>query len=147
MGVIFFLLLAFVIGGHWHAKRRMARGLAPLRYHRWLISRQARERFFPQQQYHAYGFSRPTYVPGGNGQPQSYPMHNYGYTAPPPAYHEAEAVPVYTPPTKVNPDQSYGPPSGPPPPSAYNPEAGSSNLRAPGPSQPPRVASPYGNNK
>lgn len=31
---IFFLLLAYMLLGYWHAKRRINKGLAPLRYHR-----------------------------------------------------------------------------------------------------------------
>lgn len=140
--VIVVALLAFFLGGYFHAQARMKKGLPPLRYHRvcvfltthfsaafanfclqFLVPRRQRERFFPP--------SPRTYYhnqPYGHGP--AMPLNSYG--PPPPAYGENDYVPPYAPPqggSKVNPDQSYHQPG-------HN-EPGS------GPSQPAPAAGVY----
>ncbi|KAK4942339.1 hypothetical protein LTR10_017946 [Elasticomyces elasticus] len=133
--VLFFL---FFLGGYLHARRRMRKGLPPLAYHRWLVPRSQRIAFaqrYPQYAHQA-GFYRTTQTPYGHGH--AYPMGAYG--PPPPAYHEPDYVPAYTPqaPNKVDPDQNkqFVPPYGPPP---SNVAAGLGE-----PSQPARAFSPSG---
>ncbi|KIV89769.1 hypothetical protein, variant [Exophiala mesophila] len=86
--VIAFLViacLAFFLGAYLHARRRMAKGQPPLRYHRWLVPRRSRYAFAQAHPEHAHHFSfyrnaRPGqygYAPG-----QTYQMGHYG--APPP---------------------------------------------------------------
>jgi len=100
-GLVVLGLLLFFVGGYFHAQRRMKKGLPPLRYHKWMVPRRQRERFFPPSQrvyYHQ--------APYGHGP--AMPLQNYG--PPPPAYGEHDYVPPYAPPqggSKVNPDQSY----------------------------------------
>ncbi|KIV89768.1 hypothetical protein PV10_07147 [Exophiala mesophila] len=134
--VIAFLViacLAFFLGAYLHARRRMAKGQPPLRYHRWLVPRRSRYAFAQAHPEHAHHFSfyrnaRPGqygYAPG-----QTYQMGHYG--APPPAYHEPEYVPVYTPaaPNKTDPNQTYTAP----------PATDGSQPYGAGPSQPPPAA-------
>ncbi|KAL6244455.1 hypothetical protein RBB50_008697 [Rhinocladiella similis] len=140
IATILVALFLFFIGGYLHARRRMRKGQPPLAYHRWLVPRSQRLAFaqrYPQYaaqagvysmaarpMYHPYG---PGYQGGGHGQ--AYQMGVYG--PPPPAYHEPDYVPAYTPPggNKVDPDQNrhYPPPSGgpsqPPPPPPGPPPA------------------------
>ncbi|KAH7391366.1 hypothetical protein BKA64DRAFT_101700 [Cadophora sp. MPI-SDFR-AT-0126] len=97
---LFFLFMAYMIGGYWHAKRRINKGLVPLGYHRWLLSRRDRARYDPNYQnpavyYHQYP------PPQQNGQHGMYPM-------PPPLYNNSDLPPTYQPPagaTKVDPSQ------------------------------------------
>ncbi|KUJ24295.1 uncharacterized protein LY89DRAFT_679459 [Mollisia scopiformis] len=126
---IFFLFLAYMIIGYWHAKRRINKGLAPLAYHRWLLNRQQRARFDPAYQ-NPQVFYRPH-------QGTQYGMH----AMPPPMYDpNAPMPPTYQPPegaTKVDPSQwrsqptrrpqesgeaspAYEAPAGPPPASALH---------------------------
>lgn len=122
--VIVIGLLAFFLGGYFHAQRRMKKGLPPLRYHRWMISRRQREQWFPQQNQRVY------YHNAAYGHGPAMPLNNYGPA--PPAYGENDYVPPYAPPqggSKVNPDQSYQQPG-------YN-QPGS------GPSQPAPAAGVY----
>lgn len=137
--VAFFL---FFILGYLHARRRMRKGLPPLAYHRWLVPRQQRMAFAQRYPQHAHHLSYYPAQQAPYGHGPAYAMGAYG--PPPPAYHEPEYVPAYTPeapkgPNKVDPDQNYVPPTGPPPTTA--------ELAVPspagGPSQPPRAASRY----
>ncbi|KAA6415649.1 MAG: hypothetical protein FRX48_00365 [Lasallia pustulata] len=115
LSAIFLLFLAWFVGGYYHAKRRMRRGLPPLAYHRWLVPRAQRARFQnhfaqPQNDFSFY------HVQNGNGNGEGYGMQAF----PPPAYNlNHEAPPTYQPPmggSKVNPSQDYAvPPPGPPP--------------------------------
>jgi len=119
IAAILVAFLVFFVAGYLHARRRMRKGQPPLAYHRWLVPRRQRMAF--AQQYPQYaqqvGYYRatPTYHPYPQGQ--AYHMGAYG--PPPPAYHEPDYVPAYTPqgPNKVDPDQNrqYAPPAGPPP--------------------------------
>ncbi|KAL9623781.1 MAG: hypothetical protein Q9160_002012 [Pyrenula sp. 1 TL-2023] len=106
VGAIFLFALIYVVGGYLHAQRRMKKGLRPLAYHRFLVSRSQRARFEPMNNY--------TFTPVNNG----YAMN--GYPAPPPAYNPAYPPPPnYMPPegaSKAAPAQGeYAPPAGPPP--------------------------------
>ncbi|KAI0505797.1 hypothetical protein F5B22DRAFT_491893 [Xylaria bambusicola] len=124
------LLVGWVIGGRVHAKRRLRKGLKPLRYHAWLLSRYERAQVDP-----AYAYPQATYRPvygnnsgGGGGGADYYGMHSM----PPPVY-DPTRPPVYDGPpvgSKVDPVQDrqgqqapmqtqgvdeYTPPAGPPP--------------------------------
>ncbi|KAI9669364.1 MAG: hypothetical protein M1831_000400 [Alyxoria varia] len=101
--IIILLLLLFVIGGIFHANRRMRAGKAPLLYHRWLVRRP-----HPRQTAHPY------YGNAGCPPTQQYPMetwssgHNrhmqgHGHYAPPPPVYSRDTPP------------DYQPPAGPPP--------------------------------
>jgi len=123
---VFFLV--YMVGGYMHAQRRMKKGLPPLAYHRWIVSRQQKAAFAQQYPQYANQFSfyraqqdrvgpYGTYGYAPNGQ--AYQMGGM-YAPPPPAYNEPDYVPAYTPaaPNKVDPDQRYNAPAGPPPASA-----------------------------
>lgn len=117
---ILVLVFAFLSLGYCHARRRINRGLAPLPYHRWMLSRPQRARYDP-----TYQDPRAYYYPyNGDG----YNMHPMA----PPVYDpRAPMPPVYQPPvgaSKVDPSQvttrpaadgdpspSYGAPEVPPP--------------------------------
>ncbi|KAG0651704.1 hypothetical protein D0Z07_2082 [Hyphodiscus hymeniophilus] len=123
--VIFFLLLAYLCIGYWHARRRINKGLPPLGYHRWLLNRQQRARYDPNYQ-------NPTAYYNPYQQNQQYGLSNM---APPPMYGSESMPPTYQPPagaTKVDPSQyrseptsrpteagesapAYDAPQGPPP--------------------------------
>ncbi|OAA46850.1 Chitin synthesis regulation, Congo red resistance, RCR protein [Metarhizium rileyi] len=99
--VFFVLVLGYVIGGYYHAKKRIQKGLQPLAYHRCLISRRAYQPNYttpwPQQQ---YGY----YPPQQNGYQNAYPMNEM----PLPAY-DPNRPPVYSGPpggSKVDPAQN-----------------------------------------
>ncbi|KAK5631537.1 hypothetical protein RRF57_007251 [Xylaria bambusicola] len=121
------LLVGWVVGGRMHAKRRLKKGLKPLRYHAWLLSRYERAQVDP-----AYAYPQASYRPvygnaAGGGGADYYGMHSM----PPPVYDPARP-PVYEGPpvgSKVDPVQDrqgqapaqtqgieeYAPPAGPPP--------------------------------
>jgi hypothetical protein len=98
VAILFFAILAFFVGGYYHAQSRIRKGLPPLPYHRWMVRRSY---YYPPQPRYMY--------------PPEPPRHSYnmdGYPPPPPAYNNAEAPPpVYQPPagaTKALADQSFG---------------------------------------
>ncbi|KAI1819765.1 hypothetical protein F4861DRAFT_112701 [Xylaria intraflava] len=120
--VLVLLLAGWIIGGRVHAKRRLRKGLKPLGYHAFLLSRSERAQVDPAYSTPpVYGVYRPVY---GNGGEEYYGMQ----PMPPPVY-DPSRPPVYDgPPTgsKVDPVQSrqataaegpadYAPPPGPPP--------------------------------
>ncbi|KAB5578691.1 hypothetical protein GE09DRAFT_1214845 [Coniochaeta sp. 2T2.1] len=94
---ILLLFSAYMIGGYIHAKKRMAKGLPLLRYHRWLVPRRVRAQYDPgyaayayppAPQYSAY-YNNQQQQGGGGGSYQMYPM-------PPPVYDpNAPRPPVY----------------------------------------------------
>ncbi|KAL9602157.1 MAG: hypothetical protein Q9219_002021 [cf. Caloplaca sp. 3 TL-2023] len=122
VAAIFFAIVLFFAGGYFHAQRRIKKGQAPLRYHRWFLPRSQRVRYTPQQQFTFYHH-------------QQNPYEMQPYAAPPPgmfswyhlledakcsAYHHNEMPPPprYEPPqgaSKMNQDQQYAAPPGPPP--------------------------------
>jgi len=95
---ILFLVFAFLFIGYCHARRRINKGLPPLRYHRWMLNHSQRARYDPNYQ-HPSAYYTP-YAPGAQ-----YNMH----PMPPPIYDpNAPMPPVYQPPagaTKVVPSQ------------------------------------------
>jgi len=104
---LFFIVMAYIVGGYWHAQRRMARGLPPLAYHRMLVNRQQRARFDPNYQ----NSSNYYYAPY---QPRSASQDQYGmHPMPPPMYDpDAPMPPAYQLPdgaTKVDPSQRIQP--------------------------------------
>ncbi|KAI0441928.1 hypothetical protein F4803DRAFT_521221 [Xylaria telfairii] len=127
--VLFFtfllVIVGWVVGGRFHAKRRLRKGLKPLSYHAWLLSRQERAQVDP-----TYAYPQPVYRPVyGNdhaGGADYYGMHSM----PPPVY-DPSRPPVYDGPpvgSKVDPVQDrqqqqgpaaqasdFAPPAGPPP--------------------------------
>ncbi|KAJ4393859.1 hypothetical protein N0V93_003075 [Gnomoniopsis smithogilvyi] len=129
------ILTLYVTIGYWHAKQRIRKGLPPLAYHRWLISRPELARVDPRYAYPQpaqYNTYRPEYY---NMQPNMPP--------PPPMYDPAGRPPMYEPPpqgTKAAPNQGsmptyrppqvgeeYGAPSGPPPSHLAPEHTGSTN--------------------
>ncbi|KAI8954955.1 hypothetical protein F4801DRAFT_414773 [Xylaria longipes] len=122
-----FILFAWVVGGRIHAKRRLRKGLKPLSYHAWLLSRQERAQVDPAYAYPpgpvVYGVYRPVYGNNNAAGGEYYGMH----PMPPPVY-DPSRPPVYDGPpvgSKVDPVQDrsrgqgdapeYAPPAGPPP--------------------------------
>ncbi|RWA09316.1 hypothetical protein EKO27_g5797 [Xylaria grammica] len=117
------LLLGWVVGGRIHAKRRLKKGLKPLGYHAWLLSRHERAQVDP-----AFAYPQPVYRPvyGNNGTPGGGGEYYTMYPMPPPVY-DPNRPPVYDGPpvgSKVDPVQEraqapmqgdYAPPAGPPP--------------------------------
>ena len=99
VALLFAFVLFFFVGGWWHARRRVRKGLPPLAYHRWMVQRYFRP-------YNADTRYQQHQQPG-----QTYTMEHYSYPPPPPAYSSAEVPPpVYQPPeggSKVMADQSY----------------------------------------
>ncbi|KAM3069333.1 hypothetical protein ACMFMG_010836 [Clarireedia jacksonii] len=129
---LFTLFMLWVIVGYWHAKRRIRKGLVPLAYHRWLLSRQQRAMYDPTYQDPSVCYT--TYPP--SGQYGMYPM------APPMYDPNAQMPPTYQPPagaTKLDPSQSraqpvnpqssqeYEAPPGPPPAAVQANHTGASN--------------------
>jgi len=118
-GIILFIILFFTLG-NLHAKRRIRKGLVPLRYHRWMLNRGTRARYDPAYQNPSVYYN--TYPPTGQYGMQPMAAPAYDPSAPRP--------PMYQPPaggTKVDPAQStnrpgssgeprYNPPMGAPPP-------------------------------
>ncbi|KAF4552608.1 Hypothetical protein D9617_9g023970 [Elsinoe fawcettii] len=104
--VIFFLLIiAFLAFSYIHAQRRLKKGLPPLGYHRWLVSRRHHPRYNYENQNANYQ--------GTNYGGQAYGMQNY--QPPPPAYNTWDAPPQYQPPvggSKALANQNLGPDRG-----------------------------------
>ncbi|KAK6398116.1 hypothetical protein LTR65_003196 [Meristemomyces frigidus] len=94
MSLLFASVLLFFVGGYYHARRRLSKGLPPLPYHRWMVQRRTCE---------PNGYAQ--YQQPG----QTYMMSDYAPA--PPAYSSAEMPPpVYQPPeggSKIMADQSY----------------------------------------
>ncbi|MCJ1226416.1 hypothetical protein MMC12_003068 [Toensbergia leucococca] len=125
---IFVIFMAWFVGGYYHARRRMKKGLPPLAYHRWLVPRSQRMRFEPQHQNPFSFYQSPNTFNDGH-QLQTFPPPPPGKTllhltfqpvaddiayntdhVPPPIYQPVNGF------SKVDPDQDYAvPPPGPPP--------------------------------
>lgn len=131
------ILVLYLSIGYLHAKRRLRKGLPPLAYHRWLVTRPELARVDPR-----YAYPQPT------GYTTYRPEYVGMHAMPPPVYDpNAQRPPVYERPpegaTKVDPSQwrdeptrrpaeqqaeEYQAPVGPPPPAAVRPQGtGSSN--------------------
>ncbi|KAI5798925.1 hypothetical protein EDC01DRAFT_628776 [Geopyxis carbonaria] len=92
-GILFGILAlaALLIAGSWfHARQRMKKGVAPLRYHRWLVPRSQRAIYEP----HLRGGGQPeqnfTFYNHQQQQQQGYDMNT---VPPPPAYNPNFAQP------------------------------------------------------
>ncbi|KAI9744559.1 MAG: hypothetical protein M1818_002088 [Claussenomyces sp. TS43310] len=118
------ILVLYMVFGYMHAQRRIKKGLPPLTYHRWLLSRRRRARLGPSA-----NIPLPNY---STHQPNEY----YGSYAPPPPVYDPnfQPPPTYQPPEGSKTDSSqwqsaptrrpetageaapeYTPPPGPPP--------------------------------
>ncbi|KAI0160822.1 hypothetical protein GGR57DRAFT_392644 [Xylariaceae sp. FL1272] len=134
------VLLLWIVGGRAHARRRMRKGLRPMAYHSWLLSRSERGTYDPRYAAYAHPqqpiYYRPAYgqTPGGQTE---YGMYNM---PPPPPVYDATRPPMYMEAdttSKIDPAQAgrdrgagatdvgigasssrneYAPPAGPPPP-------------------------------
>lgn len=95
---LMFILFAFMGLSYWHAKRRIRKGLVPLRYHRWLLNREQRAQYDPSYQNPQVFY---TAYPRPGAQYGMHPM-------PPPVYDPNGQPPTYQGPaggTKVDPSQ------------------------------------------
>ncbi|RMZ78085.1 hypothetical protein DV737_g4004, partial [Chaetothyriales sp. CBS 132003] len=103
IGALFVGLLALVLGGYLHARRRMQKGKPPLSYHKLMAFYAAHPNLAESQAY----FQRhprlqsafvPHYGPGHAASAEAglYPMASYA-GPPPPAYVQEDYVPAYTP--------------------------------------------------
>ncbi|KAF1992141.1 hypothetical protein K402DRAFT_416613 [Aulographum hederae CBS 113979] len=105
VSVIFFVFFVWIIGGYYHARRRIRQGLKPMGYHRWLVPAHQRYSTVPVNSY-AYYTSRPDGYGGGGPA--------FGtYNEPPPVY-GGEMPPTYQPPppggSKTMPAEEYAAP-------------------------------------
>ncbi|KAF2026495.1 hypothetical protein EK21DRAFT_73963 [Setomelanomma holmii] len=111
-GGLFFIFMAWFVGGYIHAKRRLSKGQKLLGYHRFLISYSERKRHgqVPQNHFTFYAQQQQGYYPQGNAQP--YTQRPGGpYAEPPPQYFNNDAPPQYFAPagaTKANGNQNAG---------------------------------------
>ncbi|KAI2604284.1 uncharacterized protein GGS25DRAFT_525559 [Hypoxylon fragiforme] len=120
------LFTLYVVLGRQHAKKRVRRGLKPLAYHNWLLSRHEKAGVDPR-----YAWPQASYANYQNGA-QYGQGANGMYPMPPPVYDPNNRPPMYeggVPPmggSKVDPvqtgieparqpDNDYAPPPGPPP--------------------------------
>ncbi|KAH8158285.1 hypothetical protein CIB48_g9960 [Xylaria polymorpha] len=109
--VLFFsfllIIVGWVVGGRFHAKRRLRKGLKPLSYHAWLLSRQERAQVDP-----TYAYPQPVYRPVyGNdhtGGADYYGMHSM----PPPRDRQQQQQQQQGPAAQAS---DFAPPAGPPP--------------------------------
>lgn len=114
VALVFIGLALILFGAYFHARHRIRKGLQPLAYHRWLVTRRRYTPApYPQNRY-AYYQQDPAYPPQ-----QGVPMQNMGpyggpaeFQPPPPAYGNWEPPPVYQPPqgaSKVAANQNIQP--------------------------------------
>ncbi|KAK4043694.1 hypothetical protein C8A01DRAFT_12786 [Parachaetomium inaequale] len=147
----------YLLLGYMHAQRRMKKGLPPLGYHRFLVSRAALAQVDPR-----YRPPQPSNIYRYTPEQHYYDMN----TMPPPVYDpNAPRPPMYEPPagsTKIEPNQQqqqqqpqgaqqsqpptegrveYGPPPGSPPPRAPGQPQ---DTYAPPPGPPPSTVRPQG---
>ncbi|KAF5662303.1 ubiquitin ligase sel1 [Fusarium heterosporum] len=128
LAVIVLLFTLWIVGGYWHAKKRIQKGLRPLAYHRCFVSRSMMAQVDPRYAYPPNGYYYPPQQQGygGYGPPGGYPMHSM----PPPPVYDPSRPPMYEDPpnngSKIDPAQGqprqgegpsdYYAPPGPPPP-------------------------------
>ncbi|KAJ9132982.1 hypothetical protein NKR23_g11064 [Pleurostoma richardsiae] len=145
---LFTIIGLYLLIGYTHAKRRMRKGLPPLAYHRWLVSKAELARVDPR-----YAYPQPAGY--SNYRPDYYGMQPQPFAAPPPVYDpNAPRPPIYDGPegaTKVAPSQygnqptyrpadqdqapmgdDFAPPPGPPPAVTANHTGSSNNPYRPG---------------
>lgn len=122
---LFTLFGLYLILGYTHAKKRMRKGLPPLAYHRWLVSRSELARVDPRYAYpqSSYNNYRPDYYNMQNNMPMPPPVYDPN-AARPPVYDDPQGATKTAPsqwgqqPTYRPADQQaddYAPPPGPPP--------------------------------
>lgn len=107
------IIAIYIIGGYIHAKRRLKKGLLPLGYHRWLVSRRDLARVDPRYAVPNNAWYRPGYHNNAYyNNPQNPNGNYYGMNSnmapPPPMYDPAGRPPVYDGPeggSKVAPNQ------------------------------------------
>ncbi|GJN70455.1 hypothetical protein PLICBS_004513 [Purpureocillium lilacinum] len=121
--------MGYILGGYWHAKRRLRKGLQPLAYHRCLVSRRAYQppqyqASWPQQGGGGGGYYQPDAYHMGNMAPPVYdpnrpPMYPGQPAGPPEGGSKVDPSQWRTEPTRrapeSNPAPDYAPPAGPPP--------------------------------
>jgi hypothetical protein len=101
LAAIFFLFMAWFVGGYIHAKRRMRKGLPLMAYHRWLVPYSERKKWGQVPQNHFTFYTAQPY--------QVHPRPDGTYPEPPPMYNQ-DMPPGYVPPpgaTKMAPNQTY----------------------------------------
>lgn len=117
IGVLFGSVILFFLFSYLHARRRLKKGLHPLRYHNWMVRR--RQRQYQQSPYrHGQAYyspytqpSNPRYSTGygggawGEQNPDSQSFAMRDYPPAPPAYGAWES-------TGMPPPPSYQPPAG-----------------------------------
>ncbi|KAK8122070.1 hypothetical protein PG984_010740 [Apiospora sp. TS-2023a] len=105
---LLFITLMWIFVGRWHARKRVAKGLAPMAYHRWLIPRTELAKTDPRYQYpdNVQYMQYPPPPPGA-----------YGMQPMPPQYQAGPMPPGVT----NRPGEEYAAPPGPPPPVAQRP--------------------------
>ncbi|KAL2135625.1 hypothetical protein VTI74DRAFT_7575 [Chaetomium olivicolor] len=153
LGIIVLVGL-YLLLGYLHAQRRIQKGLPPLAYHRFLVSRATLAQVDPR-----YRYSQPANIRPYNPDTQYLDM----YAMPPPVYDpNAPRPPAYEPPTgstKVEPNQQRDADQGqqsqgqqptgqhvdyPPPPGSPPPRRQSQEAYAPPPGPPPSTVRPQG---
>ncbi|KAM0556673.1 hypothetical protein ACHAPJ_005731 [Fusarium lateritium] len=129
LAVLVLIFTLWIVGGYWHAKKRIQKGQRPLAYHRCFVSRRMMAQVDPRYAYPPNGYyAYPQQDGYGNyAPPGGYPMHNM----PPPPVYDPSRPPMYEGPPdggpKIDPAQGqrrrddgpadyYAPPQGPPPP-------------------------------
>jgi len=135
---LFFLFLAYMVGGYWHARRRISKGLPPLAYHRWLLNRQQRARYDPNYQNPSVYYNQ--YPDGGQYGMHPMPPPMYDPNAPPPPTYQLpvggtkidpsqwRAEPTRRPQETGEPSPSYDAPPGPPPAAVQANHTGASTV-------------------
>ncbi|MCJ1444213.1 MAG: hypothetical protein MMC23_004714 [Stictis urceolatum] len=109
-GIVLFFM-AWFLGGYWHARMRIRKGLPLMKYHRFLVPDHQKQKP-PSALQNEFSFYRV--------ENEGYQMDHMQPPPPPPGYDpNAPMPPSYQPPegaTKLDPNQSYDvPPPGPPP--------------------------------
>lgn len=109
---IVLLFMIWIIGGHWHAKRRIEKGLRPLAYHRCFVSRRMMARVDPRYACPPQTYMYSNYPPPPDGYNYSYAPNPNGYqmnNMPPPPIYDPSRPPQYEAPpgaSKVDPNQA-----------------------------------------
>lgn len=91
---LFLVIVLFLLFSYLHAQQRIKRGLPPLGYHRWLVTRRSHPR---------YNFQNPNAYYMGTNMPAQQPG--------PPPYNNWDVPPQYQPPigaSKAMANQNYG---------------------------------------
>jgi len=96
VGGIIVLILAWMVGGYYHAQRRLRQGKPPLLYHRWLVPKSQRylSQVAPSHTYPQYSAPPARQYGRGNTldqgavyREQEYNLNSWNHTAGPPGMH------------------------------------------------------------